>query len=56
VNNEEHAKGLEKATAAQETKWWLDSKYKQMEGSVLAKSKTPFAVLWTDRYPIDKSE
>lgn len=36
---------------------WFDSAaLKKQEGLVLAKSKTPFAPLWADRYPLTKDE
>lgn len=50
-----HATGLVKATAAEETKWWDVWNYKSFEGMILPKSKTPFAPLWTDRYPVEKT-
>jgi len=53
---DEHIKGLQKATAHEDKKWWLGSQYKTVDGAVLAKSKTPFAPLWTDRYPVEKPE
>ncbi len=56
VSDGKHAAGLQKATAAEESKWWTTGKYTTMEGVVLAKSKTPFAPLWTDHYPVEKTE
>jgi len=56
VSEGEHKKGLQKATVHEDTQWWSGSQYKTMDGAVLAKSKTPFAPLWTDRYPVEKQE
>ena len=56
ITKDPYAAGLQKATAAEEAKWWLTDKYQTIEGVVVAKSKTPFASLWTDRYPIEKTE
>ena len=56
VSEGEHKKGLQKATVHEDTQWWSGSQYKTMDGAVLAKSKTPFAPLWTDRYPVEKPE
>lgn len=36
--------------------WWEDARFNRQEGAVLAKSKTPFAPLWTDRYPLNKDD
>jgi hypothetical protein len=54
--DKEHKKGLQKATVHEDTQWWNTSLYKKLDGAVLAKSKTPFAPLWTDRYPVEKPE
>jgi hypothetical protein len=36
---------------------WFDSaSLKRLDGLILAKTKTPFAPLWTDRYPLVKDE
>lgn len=51
-----HAPGLQKATALEKHKWWSSGKYPAMDGLIVAKSKTPFAPLWTDRYPTEKPE
>jgi hypothetical protein len=56
VSEGEHKKGLQKATVHEDTQWWVTSRYKTVDGAVLAKSKTPFAPLWTDYYPIEKPE
>jgi len=36
--------------------WWKNPNLQRRDGLVLAKSKTPFAFLWTDRYPRDATE
>lgn len=36
--------------------WWKSPSLQRRNGLVLAKSKTPFAFLWTDRYPRDTTE
>jgi hypothetical protein len=36
--------------------WWEDPRFNRQEGAVLAKPKTPFAHLWTDRYPLNKDD
>ena len=36
--------------------WWQDARFNRQDGAVLAKSKTPFAFLWTDRYPLNKDD
>jgi hypothetical protein len=51
-----HAKGLFKATTKQETGWWTQWKGRSQKNAILAKSKTPFATLWTDRYPTEVAE
>jgi hypothetical protein len=56
VNEGEHKKGLVKADAFEERNWWQSGEHKTIDGTVLAKSKTPFAPLWTDYYPIEKPE
>jgi hypothetical protein len=56
LNDEKHAAGLQKATAKEESKWWSSGKYQTMDGLIVAKSKTPFASLWSDRYPFEKPE
>ncbi len=45
---------LQKASAQQETQWWNKDLNPVKEGAVIAKSKTPFAALWTDLYPTDE--
>jgi hypothetical protein len=46
--------GLTVATAEKQAKWWEEWEHKSIEGAILPKSKTPFAPLWTDRYPAEK--
>ena len=36
--------------------WWEAASLRREEGLVLPKSKTPFSVLWTDRYPLNKDD
>jgi len=48
------AEGLAKASSEEKGKWWVDWKDPDLPGLIVAKSMTPFAVLWTDRYPIEK--
>jgi len=56
VSDGRHAKGLAMATAEEKTKWWVEWKNKDLDGLIVPKSKTPFAPLWTDRYPTEKAE
>jgi hypothetical protein len=49
-----YAAGLTMATAEKEAKWWEKWEFKSIEGAILPKSKTPFAPLWADRYPVEK--
>lgn len=49
-----HEQGLFKATKKESAKWWANWKGKSVPGTIMAKSKTPFAWLWTDRYPVEK--
>ena len=51
-----HAKGLSMATAEKKAKWWVMWKNKSLEGMIIPKSKTPFAPLWTDRYPTEQTK
>ena len=51
ITKGDHAKGLFHATAKQKTGWWAKWKGRSLEDAILAKSKTPFAALWTNRYP-----
>lgn len=36
--------------------WFNDAALKRLDGLVLSKPKTPFAPLWTDRYPLTKED
>ena len=49
-----HENGLFKATKKESAKWWVNWKGKSIPGTIMAKSKTPFAWLWSDRYPVEK--
>jgi len=55
VKEGKYAEGLSKATAEKAAKWWVTWPGENLEGGILAKSKTPFAPLWTDRYPTEKT-
>jgi len=48
-----YAAGLEKATEKERSKWWKNWEGQTFENLIVAKSKTPFAPLWTDRYPTE---
>ena len=48
-----YAKGLVKATAEAKAGWWQQWKGQNLDHHIIAKSKTPFAPLWTDRYPAE---
>lgn len=43
------------ATAEKEAKWWITWPSKSLDGMIVLKSQTPFAPLWTDRYPTEKA-
>ncbi|MFT5882726.1 MAG: hypothetical protein ACI9FG_001233 [Crocinitomicaceae bacterium] len=49
-----YALGLEKATAKEESRWWDEWKQESLRDLIVAKSTTPFAPLWSDRYPTEK--
>lgn len=49
-----HGKGLVMATAEETSKWWETWMHESLEGLIVPKSRTPFASLWTDRYPTEK--
>ena len=51
-----YARGLAKATAEEKAQWWVKWDKESLEGLIISKSKTPFAPLWTDRYPTEKAE
>jgi hypothetical protein len=36
--------------------WWEEPRFNRQDGAILPKSKTPFAALWTDRYPLNKDD
>ena len=55
VTEGRHAEGLTKATAEKEAKWWETWNHQSLDGLIIPKSKTPFAPLWTDYYPTEKS-
>lgn len=44
------------ATDKQETKWWSNWKDNYVSDSIVAKSKTPFKLMWLDRYPTEQKE
>ena len=54
VSEGRHGEGLTMATAEKEAKWWTTWKDQSLDGLIIPKSKTPFASLWTDRYPTEK--
>lgn len=56
ASDKKHAAGLEMATAMEKDGWWKRSMFETMADAVVAKSKTPFAPLWSDRYPTEKPE
>lgn len=56
VTEGRHAEGLAKATAEKDAKWWDTWQGQSLDGLIVAKSKTPFAPLWTDRYPTEKAQ
>ncbi|MDX1680387.1 MAG: Amuc_1102 family pilus-like protein [Akkermansiaceae bacterium] len=48
--------GMLRVTAEEQSKWWSSGKYDTLEGKITPKSKSPFALLWMDRYPTEKLE
>ena len=54
VTEGRYGEGLTKATAEEGAKWWIDWKNQNLDGLIIPKSQTPFAALWTDRYPTEK--
>lgn len=40
-------------TAQTDKPWWNEGSIPKVEDTILAKGKTPFALLWTDRYPTE---
>ncbi len=55
LSDKKHIGGLTMVTAEKDLEWWLTSKYKSLDDLIVAKSKTPFAPLWVDRYPTEDS-
>jgi len=55
VTEGRHGEGLSKATVEKEAKWWITWQGQSLDGLIVPKSKTPFAPLWTDRYPTEKA-
>jgi hypothetical protein len=55
VTEGRYGEGLTKATAEEAAKWWEIWKNQTLEGLIVPKSQTPFAPLWTDRYPTEKA-
>jgi hypothetical protein len=51
VTDKKYAEGLAMATDKEEAKWWVEWKHESFDGLIVPKSKTPFASLWTQRYP-----
>ncbi|MFT6864564.1 MAG: hypothetical protein ACJAVK_003132 [Akkermansiaceae bacterium] len=56
VSDGKYAEGIFDATVKKEAKWWVKWAHRTEAGLIVAKSKTPFAPLWTDRYPTEKAE
>lgn len=54
IRDKKYAQGLAKATAKEQTRWWMDWPGVSHEGWIVPKSRTPFAPLWSDRYPTEK--
>ena len=42
--------------ATKEVGWWRQVSYPREQGMVLRKGKTPFALLWFDRYPVARDD
>lgn len=55
VTEGRHGEGLTMATAEKAAKWWETWEGQSLDGLIIPKSKTPFAPLWTDLYPTEKS-
>lgn len=53
MSDGKYAEGLAMASDKEESKWWADWKHESLDGLIIPKSKTPFASLWTDRYPAE---
>jgi len=56
VTEGKHGKGLTKATAEKESNWWETWNRVTLEKMIVPKSRTPFAPLWTSRYPTEELE
>ncbi len=54
VTEGEYGKGLTKATAEKESDWWVTWNRVTLEKMIVPKSRTPFAPLWTSRYPTEE--
>lgn len=55
VTEGRHGEGLTMATAEKAAKWWETWEHQSLDGLIIPKSRTPFAPLWTDLYPTEKS-
>lgn len=55
VTDGRHGEGLSMATAEKDAKWWITWQGQSLDGFIVPKSRTPFAPLWTDRYPTEKA-
>jgi len=54
LTNGRYEQGLFKATKKESAKWWFNWKEKSVPDTIMPKSKTPFAWLWTERFPVEK--
>ena len=54
VKTKKYAKDLVMVTKEERAQWWEKWENKTISNGITAKSKTPFAPLWTDRYPAEK--
>jgi len=54
--DDDHKEGLQKATGEKDYEWWIKWSHKVASNQILAKSQTPFAPLWSDRFPREKKE
>jgi len=48
-----YAADLVKATAEEKSEWWSQWTQTTLDNMIVPKSRTPFAPLWTDRYPTE---
>lgn len=53
VTDGKYGLGLAMATAEENSRWWLEWKHQSLEAMIVPKSQTPFAPLWTERYPAE---